>query len=394
MRTDLPPELEPVREAARRALRPIIPANTDTKADQDFLFTAKRTEAGRKLPPYYLVYFVLVELLGFKNLGRFEKLAWSVPIDFHGRAFLIEHRKFGLGVFSHDPATDEADAREIVACVQKAVKAARPFFDWLATQAVETSKVNVVNNSGPLFDRFSYLLDAYRQKAKEAEDRREERIVEEGTSKDGGKWQKVSFPAMQLRTEAEWLGLAAIEAFFSWTEHIFIHIGILSSSIRTADEVAKVADADWGTKFKRAFDITDSVTKDFYDKLLSVRQELRNFVAHGAFGKQGEAFNFHSPAGAVPVLLPHRGAARKFSFGTRMAFDVDGAIRVIEAFTPHLWSGPRGPAEIYLQQYQLPLILTMAADGKYTRAMSSSEAMEQFARDLAYQVEQSWNMDW
>jgi hypothetical protein len=42
-----------------------------------------------------VVYFLLVDLLGFKNLGTFEKIAWSVPVDFEGRAFLIEHRKAG-----------------------------------------------------------------------------------------------------------------------------------------------------------------------------------------------------------------------------------------------------------------------------------------------------------
>ena len=62
-KTSLPPELDPVRDAARRALEPITPATKQTRADKNFLFDAKRTEAGRNLPPYYLVYFLLVELL-------------------------------------------------------------------------------------------------------------------------------------------------------------------------------------------------------------------------------------------------------------------------------------------------------------------------------------------
>ena len=96
---NLPEHLEGIRTAAGKALEPILPVSDLTAAPKDLLLTAQRTEAGRQLPPYYLVYFLLVDLLGFRNLGQFEKLAWSVPIDYNGKAFLIEHRKFGLGIF-------------------------------------------------------------------------------------------------------------------------------------------------------------------------------------------------------------------------------------------------------------------------------------------------------
>ena len=76
----LPKELEVVRNAARRAINPLKPADASTQApNRNFLFDAARSDAGRNLPPYHLVYFLLVELLGFKNLGQFEKLAWSIP---------------------------------------------------------------------------------------------------------------------------------------------------------------------------------------------------------------------------------------------------------------------------------------------------------------------------
>lgn len=115
-------DLEKVRERAAKAIQPIAPATEQTKAEKNFLFDAKRTDAGRNLPPYYLVYFLLVDLLKFKNLGQFEKIAWSVPIDFKGRAFLIEHRKFGLGIFAADLPADESDAEEIAKRIRKTTR--------------------------------------------------------------------------------------------------------------------------------------------------------------------------------------------------------------------------------------------------------------------------------
>ncbi|MGZ8410415.1 MAG: hypothetical protein ACXWVS_10940 [Hyphomicrobium sp.] len=94
------------------------------------------------------------------------------------------------------------------------------------------------------------------------------------------------------------------------------------------------------------------------------------------------------------MLLPHHAGSRKYSFGEHLAFDVEQPIQIIETFIPHLWSGPRAPAEIYIQQNQLPLILTMARNGKYAEAMQSTETMENFAEHQAGRFDQAANMDW
>lgn len=391
---NLSPELERVRQKAERAIAPLKPVDANTKADRMLLFTDRRTNAGRQLPPYYLVYFLLVDLLEFRNIGPCEKVAWSVPVDYKGQAFVIEHTKFGLGIFAEDAVRDEESAREIVIRIQKAVKAAQQFFDALADEAVARSWVNVVNNSSELFQRYEYLRDQYKSKEVEADRRREEREVTEGTFTNGTTWKSVSFPARRIRVEGSWLAMSAIEAFFSWTEHCFIHLAILVGRIRTAEEVAAVAEADWSVKFKSALDISDHSTKNFYDRLMAMRRELRNYVAHGAFGKQGEAFSFHSGAGAVPVLLPHRAGTQKFKLGHGLAFDLPSAIELLENFRQHLWSGSRAPAEIYIQRSELPVILTMAADGTYASAMSSVEEMAKFVEHLSAEADRATNMDW
>ena len=390
----LSPALEQVRQKALRAIAPLKPADSSTTVDPEFLFNARRTDAGRQLPPYYLVYFLLVDLLEFRNIGQSEKLAWSVPVDYKGQAFVIEHRKLGLGVFAEDPVRDENSAREIVIRIKKAVKAAQPFFDALADEAVAQSLVNVVNNSSELLQRYEYLRDHYKSKQAEPDRRREEREVTEGTTSNGNTWRSVSFPAYRLRVEASWLAMSAVEAFFSWTEHSFIHLAILLGKIKTAEKVAAVAKADWSVKFKSALDITDQSTKIFYDRLIAMRQELRNYVAHGAFGKQGEAFSFHSGAGAVPVLLPHRVGTKKFKLGHGLDFDLPAAIDLLEEFRSHLWSDSRAPAEIYIQQSELPVVLTMAADGTYANAMTSAEDMNTFVEHLAAETDLAANMDW
>jgi len=193
--------------------------------------------------------------------------------------------------------------------------------------------------------------------------------------------------------EARWFAQGAIESFFCWTEHVFIHIAILHGNCSTGEDVENLAKAQWNEKFKVALEITDPITKRFYDDLTVLRRQLRNFVAHGAFGKDGEAFHFHSSAGAVPMLLPHRRDRSKFRFGKGVDFVDDKAISLIRDFIDHLWSGSREPAKIHIQDYGLPLNLTKVVNGDYARAMASVDAMASYADYQAHLIDRYANMD-
>jgi len=389
----LPPDIEQVRAAALAAIAPIRPTDGSTKAEKDFLFSARRAEASSGLPPYYLLYFLLVDLLGFRNLGQYEKIAWSVPIDFQGEAFLIDHRKFGVGVFVHDLPRQEHEAQRIVGLLRRGVRTAQAFFDVLADQAMQESRLNVTNEGRELFARFEYFRVEHTRIAREAELRSEERHKEERTTAYGS-MTIVHMPALELRRQARWLALATIDAFFSWTEHVFIHIAILRGEVTRGVAVAELADAEWQEKFKRALNLQDHETKTYFDQLIELRRQLRNFIAHGAFGKRGEAFSFHSGAGAVPLLLPHKAGQRRFSISDDLAFEDADALRLIDDFIVHLWSGERAPAYCYIQEGGLPLVLPFAEDGTYRAAMSSVEAMNKFLDYYIHRWDQSANMDW
>ena len=340
------------------------------------------------MPQYYLVYFLLVDLLGFEDLGRHEKIAWSIPVDLDGQVLFIEHRKLGLGVFSSHNTDSEEAAKEVVRLVKRGVKAAQRYYDWRAQDAVTRSQVNVRNRSSELHDRFQFLLNLYEAKRSESE-------VAFKVSSSGFR-----LPDFQVRRQVEWLALSVIESFFSWTEHVFIHLSILQGKCTTGHGIGNLAAGEWGSKFKTALDISDPTLKRYYDELTSVRNQVRNFVAHGAFGKDGEAFRFHSGAGTVPVLLPHHSGHNPYRFPDSLnlswrntgSSDHD-AIALIQGFISHIRSGILAPAWIYLDSGE-DLILTMAQNGTYQLAMASEEAMTEFIEYLTYFNDMHANMDW
>jgi hypothetical protein len=389
-------EIEKYKEKALKILSPIKEADDDTKAEKNFLFNAKRSKAGRLLPEYYLIFFLLSDLLGFKNLGKFEKIAWSFPIDYKGKAFLIEYRKFGVGIFIQDEENDEDDALEISKKISGAIKSVRPFYDHIAEQAVTNSEFSVKNNNRQLFERFDFLLNLYKaeyQKYLDNKGKTEEKV----TKNESGTITSTIYSSLdfEFKQRANWLAISCIEAFFSWTEHLFIHLAIVGQELSEGGKVSELISAEWKTKFKAAIPIDSSKTaSDFYNELITVRNQLRNFVAHGAFGKDGNAFSFHSNTGAVPVLMNHKKKKNKFSLHGHLTFKEQTVIELIEEFIKFLWSGNTAPAMHYTQECELPTILPYAANGTYGAASESMEFMQEFAGKIMWDFDNAANMDW
>lgn len=400
----IPPEMVSIREAALAAMSDVVPAGPPVSDDESKSFLLSSwTKAGRDLPPYYLVYFLLIDLLRFPYLGRWEKVAWAVPVRLRGKLYGVEHRKMGIGIFAPNPDPSatrstvpsedaEADAGEIVRCLKRAVAVAEPYFDWRARTAAKGPSINVVNRSAALFERYRFFCEQFEALSSEAQRRRDEMIRPDERLAEHKLRFSHMFPAIKLSEESVWSAQAAIEAFFSWTEHVFIHLAILQGKVRNGEDVARLAEADWKTKFRAALDIDDLTTKGHYDSLLTLRTQIRNFMAHGAFGKRGEAFSFHSGAGAVPVLLT-RSSRHPYSLTGGPAFDEKGALREIEAFIAHLWSGTREPARECMES-ELPTVLAWASDGTYATMMRSVSSMQEFIRHNLAQQERATNMDW
>jgi hypothetical protein len=385
---------EEVKREVVAAIAPLKPPDQNTRFESSTLLNATRTEAGRDLPPYYLVYFLLVELLEFPNQGQWEKTAWSVPVDWKGHGFLLEYKKFGLGIFAQKPELHEADAREVANRIQKAVKIAEPFFDHLADEAVARSEMNVVNNAKMLYGRYKFLRDTAKRKQKALERERADSPKINLSVKRKNAFHRRMKRQTEKRYHSQWLTLSAVEAFFAWTEHVLILVALITNRISTASEVSSLAQGNWDKKFKSALSVKDRETKAHYDRLMALRNELRNHVAHGTFGKDGAAYYFHSKTGAVPVLLPHKSRHHQFKLGDDLHFDESSAITAMDEFALFLWSGERKPAKLYIQESELPIILTSIANGTYAKAMSSVKDMKTFIDYLTEEFDRAANMDW
>jgi hypothetical protein len=138
--------------------------------------------------------------------------------------------------------------------------------------------------------------------------------------------------------------------------------------------------------------LSDHDDKAAYDDIMDLRVQLRNYVAHGSFGKDGSTFQFHSRVGAVPLRILESDTQLGFSFGTDSTRDWEHDYARIENFLRQLWSGRRQPAKQYLET-GFPCILTYATNGVYQRAMRNEDEMKGFIEHLSRQIDDAANMD-
>lgn len=380
------------KQIAQKILSPIKPFDKGTSATKDFLFTAQRSIAGQKLPEYFFVYFLFADLLGFKNLGKFEKVAWSFPIDYKGKAFLIEYRKFGVGVFVQNKEIDENYAEEITKKINGAVKSIRPYYDYIAELAVKKSNFNIVNNNQALYNRFSYFLSLYKREYDKYLENNDITNVKMKTKYN--EMTSCHDLGFSFKQKANWIAISCIEAFYSWTEHLFIHLAVVGQNVSDGETISDLIGSEWKVKFVAAIKDSSKEADKFYNDLLIIRHQLRNFVAHGAFGKDGNAFRFHSNTGSVPVLMNYKRKKNRFSLYGHLTFKEEEVINLIEDFIKFLQNGKLASAMYYTQNCGLPTILTMAADGIYEKATKDMDSMIEFSEYLIQQIDDSANMDW
>ena len=158
-----------LRQKVLYALSEIEPAGKPRSHDEPkALMLSSTTRGSKKLPPYYLVYFLFVDFLHFPRMGAWEKSAWTLPIRYQDRLYAIEHQKMGLRICAPngDPDTrmssrpseqQEADSDLIANKVRKAVDLAGPYFDWRAEQEAKGNRLNVLNHSKWLFERYQFF---------------------------------------------------------------------------------------------------------------------------------------------------------------------------------------------------------------------------------------------
>ena len=303
-----------------------------------------------------LISMVFFDVLGVKCIECSKLLNYKIAIKYKGDVYLIVNDEIGLAVKSRNSIERLDEIIEIENIIFALFKKSHRYFDSIATEAIKSSHVAVFNKENELLDKLRFLTNKYRalqRKIKKFEDERDIKIPSLEDSYDN----------MRISRQADHYLESLIEVFFSWSEHVFVLLAILLRKVKTVEEVVDlINNQSWQEKFKLILPLTNNMNEEYYQKLLKIKEEYRNYNTHGKFGRGYDGFEVHCMFGFVKIpsmkQRKMKDGAYMFNWGELdKRISGDEVISVFKAFMKHLWSGYRLNAKLYINKYALPLYL-------------------------------------
>lgn len=154
----------------------------------------------------------------------------------------------------------------------------------------------------------------------------------------------------ERRKHGSFAAIAAINAYFSWLEHVLV-LALVFTEVDPRDGTLDKHIGDkWGDKFKRVFDPQTRDASRVLAELHDIAETYRNTYGHGGFDKQRATIGIHIDGiGAVPARLtdvrrsPH---FELYPFGPASFSDVTTTLDEVDRF---LREGPRALAMRYIE---------------------------------------------
>lgn len=255
---------------------------------------------GNSDPPAYLVAFLFLHVMGFKNYGRMEKVWWHTYFEFKGTPYLIRDYKFGT--WSLEAPKDEAPDKKVVASLLRRISSAARQADKLLAEAlgkqIQKGEYWINNGYRTLREAYEFYKDEIRQ-SKAKIDRISSTDISRYSMQERGK----HFNKKRTLEEAHAFKLfPLIIAFFSFVEFF---LDVVYAFRKPSVGFVKFRKLSWQERFKKVLPPThDRALARIYEQLVSIRTRYRNPLTHGLTNQS--ALLVPAPyAGLVPVSLEH-----------------------------------------------------------------------------------------
>lgn len=341
------------------------------------------TPSGFPIPS--LLHFGLTQLLCLEDAGPEEKVRWSVAFGFRGATYAFELRKFGLRLLCEPHNLDTPLTREVLGKARALTDLVEAHLsEFVAAQQLASGNFTIENLFHRLDDRYSILrdqaLNAYATPPPAP-------VTEQGPNRG---WTSYDFD--KPRREGAAFATAAVDAYFSRIEHTFcLCAAFLPQAVR-GDEFLTFLAENWPAKARRLLNLADPVAKRFYDRLLEIRDEWRNPLAHGGFLSSGGSLHFHVPGiGALPARLcrtPH---------GVRVGFRLphESFEELVTLFDEYDAFLSDGPLRLPLRWAKSGLDVSFDAKNRkrLASAMEDEETFDDFIDGCAEAHDRYMNMD-
>lgn len=358
-------------------------------------FVAGNPYYGFDLPPTLVpdppvLYHLLHHILGFTNLGRFEKTAWECTFTYRDVLGSIADQKMGVRLYVDRRPFDgrreaNAFARELRIALRRALGIfERGFLRRFAAEQLRAGNVTFLNQAWRLREMHEYHRECA-QAAYEGKGRIPKRRPDGGSR---------LFPG---ETEGFYNTVAMVAAYFSWLEHVMVLAHPFTRGAVTADtDIADFMRLGWRDKVRSLFDLrTDAKAVAAYKTLLRLSDAYRNPWVHGALDTRQGAVGFHLPgSGAVSMALGGRELTPSFfllPFDQRGFAEVSKALQQVDRF---LRTHYRTRLPMRWIEGGLDVAFDVGSRAQYALALQSPALFDDLMKYSTALWERHVNMEW
>lgn len=335
-------------------------------------------------PAPALLALVLSEVIGADvHRQPYEKVHWTVAFNYKGRPASLALQKFGLRL---RVAGDPGLGKELLGRLNKAMKVAerRSVQPWVKERTAG-GHVEVENQA----TRFRHMYEFFREQAEESFS---QPAPNEGQGGDLDGLVAGLNATFAAHAEGLYYGLAMLDAYFSWIEHVLVLLLPFAGYDPAQDDLIGFIGSRWGDKYQRVLGIDMKESKVFHDDLTTVKERLRNTFAHGGFEKRGASL-FVPLEGyyPIPAMLSRANESALFHLFPMTESTLQHATDLLDRFDQYL--AMRFPSGMMYVESGLNVPFTAAGRAKILEHANDLTAYEEWLDGYGQYIDMMQNAD-
>lgn len=345
-----------------------------------------------KKPAPYIVFIIFVHLKKYEFGGRWEKVAWEIPIKYKGISMMLAHKKFGFSIRTYsDTIEDGKLAQEAIYKINKSIPTAEKLVEPLIKSQVNAGAITLDNDYTFLRSRYEYFREKSIEHLHIELNGGEDSNIDMEEILNSGEM-KLDFRILKGKAASYIAAMA--DAYFSLLEHILVLLLPFTKETLCFTTLSKFIGSNWGEKYKILFDIKDREIKKHFDTLRDIKEIYRNPLAHGNFRKEGHSLYVHFPnVGAIPMKLTQSNSIKHFSFYNLKEVELNYICESFDLFDSFLEKRGAKYGMIYIKN-GLSVLYDEETVKSYKNAMNSESSFIEFVNELEQRFENQRNMDW
>jgi len=379
-------------ETASRLLRNLVNSWSENMADHDKIISAlagiepydpqeddststfQNVSTGNYIPPAYIVAFIFLSVLEYKNHGERDKVWWHTYFQYKDLRFLVRDYKFGSWSLESrgDIVAAQSLVPEIIGKIHRASRYADRLLKKEFKRQIYRGQFYINNGYLKLRNAYEFYLDEAKVALGKLTDLESTAALQKPTVHAPIEYLNQH---LHLENVLAYRSAPVMTSFFSLLEFLLDAFFAFEQPSMT---FIRFRSLPWRERFKKVIQVTlDSPFTSAYEKLGSIKSRYRDPLTHGLTSETSLLVPF-SFAGLVPVSYEHLSNSLHFGFAAVTREAVEEMFRVFEDFFESL--SEHEPYCYYVQyiEYNFPIPAEKHKTLSIRKEMTSYEGFEEF----------------